>query len=476
MKSAHRTSSTGRFRLFARVGALALLVTAQGCGYVAVAVIAATSGGSSSGGRPANVAPTVTISSPVRATGNIDIDYTLSDPNGDNASITVEHAIIPYPGTGVPMPADWVTSTQGGGDPIANLTTSSGGDTHQFIWDAGADLPGGPPYDAAYVRIRITPQDADSPNVMGNVVETANFIAGNNAPSATVQTPTGIQSGLVQIDYTLLDSTDDLVDIAVDFSTDGGLIWAVANNIPVGETANLTSTLAGEGHNFAWDSIADNVDNSSLVRIRITPTDSLTLPGQETPVETGDFTIQNNTPPIIFISTPVDGSLIGGDVNISYLLLDANDDLVDILVEYSTDGWVTSSVALEKLGGGSEGTTALPSSAMGISHLFQWDSALDLPDVDLPNPSSTDPVQIMITPMDPFGPGNSFIATGLQLNNNSEPSVTVTTPSSPQVLGDVTIDYTLFDFDSDIAGIRVEYSTDGGQNFISCSERTGPPS
>ncbi|MHC5079976.1 MAG: hypothetical protein ACYTHN_13225, partial [Planctomycetota bacterium] len=55
---------------------------------------------------------------------------------------------------------------------------------------------------------------------------------------------------------------------------------------------------------------------------------------------------------------------------------------------------------------------------------------------------------------------------------NAQPSLSITTPAVGQ-LGDVTLDYTLTDAESDSCTIAVEFSIDGGTNFSAATEGTG---
>ena len=261
---AARNRSLLRSSILALPMAAVLLVS--GCGYVAIAVIAASSGGGSSGGGASNAAPSVSIDLPIRSELTVDIPYRLSDPEMHPADITVEYAVVPYPGTGSPNPP-WLPCAEAGGDGTVDLATTDTGIPYTFIWDSSADLPGG----AEFVRVRITPQDTNSPNLIGLMQETASFPAWDEAPAALITTPAGTQNGLVQIDYTLTDSTDDLVDIQVDYSLDSGGSWQPVTQIPVGETTNLTSSRAGEPHTFAWDSDAEGLANEPTTQIRDGP-------------------------------------------------------------------------------------------------------------------------------------------------------------------------------------------------------------
>lgn len=75
-------------------------------------------------------------------------------------------------------------------------------------------------------------------------------------------------------------------------------------------------------------------------------------------------------PPSCQLYTP--SGMQSGEVPIYYKLIDAESNLCDIVVEYSTDGGSSFHIALE--GFGSHGTSSLISSPEGVERLFVWDS------------------------------------------------------------------------------------------------------
>ena len=126
--------------------------------------------------------------------------------------------------------------------------------------------------------------------------QAAPFVVGNDPPELRVISPgTGMVGGQVGIQFTLADSTSDLVDVRVEFSVDGGETFNTATSVAplaLGETqseaigADAIST-AGEGkaHTFLWNSIEDLGTKSQVdVFIRLTPLDS------EISVASGPFT------------------------------------------------------------------------------------------------------------------------------------------------------------------------------------------
>ncbi|MCZ6691561.1 MAG: beta-propeller fold lactonase family protein [Planctomycetota bacterium] len=191
-------------------------------------------------------------------------------------------------------------------------------------------------------------------------------------PSVTVTTPVGVVSGVVLVDFTLLDSESDPVNIVVEFSIDSGTSFAPADLGGFG-TTGLPSNPQGVAYTAPWDSDADGVGAGgpvSTVRIRITPSDSdLGLPD-----ETLDFSVVNLGPngrPVAILTTPP--GVVAATVLIPTTISDPESDPVEITAEFSTDSGVTWQTA--DLGGFS--TTGLATTPAGVAHTVPWDSVSD---------------------------------------------------------------------------------------------------
>ncbi len=89
---------------------------------------------------------------------------------------------------------------------------------------------------------------------------------------AAVTTPSGVQSGLVDVVYTLSGEDISETDISVSYS-EGGSAFRRATEGPGGDgTENLSVSSTGEAHIFVWDSGADlEGARASSVVIRIQP-------------------------------------------------------------------------------------------------------------------------------------------------------------------------------------------------------------
>ena len=324
---------------------------------------------------------------PSPSMGAIRIDYELFDADSDPVDIAVEYSLD------VGVTFQPATETVGApSEGTTGLATTPSGTPHVFVWDSLLDLPA---QSAPDVRIRVTPSDC----APGNPGLTGQFsISSNGRPQAILQQPPSPSAGDIQVDYDLLDAESDLVDLQALFSTDGGISFQAATDtgLPPSEgTVGLMTSVAGTPHIFVWDSMADlGPTLQNTVRLRFVPSD----PSGPGPAgETLDFVVDNGARPGAIVQTPPSPST--GGIQIDYDLVDPNSDLLDILVEYSTDAGVTYQGATETTGPPSEGVVALTSSPSGVSHVFVWDSSTNV------GPNLRSFVRIQITPSDPMGTG-----------------------------------------------------------------------
>ena len=154
---------------------LALALTACGgnrASHSSTATAPATSGAtaaavSSSATAPGpGTAPALVVTTPAATSrGNIAINYTLFDGDGDPADLAVEVSLDDG--------ATWDPATDAGpsegSDGTQALPTSAGGELHAFVWQSRADLG-----DAlrGFVRVRLTARDvAGQSAVVGLLVE-----------------------------------------------------------------------------------------------------------------------------------------------------------------------------------------------------------------------------------------------------------------------------------------------------------------
>jgi len=139
--------------------------------------------------------------------GDVEISYTLSDPEGDLLRIVCEYSLDEG--------KTWKSAT------VEGDTTGIGSSayTGTVVWKSKADEPS---IITANARFRITPWDNDP----GQSDETKNFQLVNNAPPAVSINPLqGTQSGDIPIPFTWSDPEGDDISVSAEYSEDGGNTW-----------------------------------------------------------------------------------------------------------------------------------------------------------------------------------------------------------------------------------------------------------
>ena len=137
---------------------------------------------------------------------------------------------------------------------------------------------------------------------------------------------------------------------------------------------------------------------------------------------------------------------------INFTILDANDDLCSIEVQYSTG----SSFQPCFQGAGGDGVTGLTSSAGGATHTFSWDFDADL------GPAVTQGLSVRIRANDGTTTGSWATLSGLSIGNEA-PVMTNIQGSGTDV---VLVTFDLADQNNDLGSVDLAYSIDQGQNFL----------
>ena len=402
-----------------------------------------------------NDAPAAFINEVGRQDGIVQVDFILVDPQQDPVDVVFDYTLD------ATMPPDPLSFSPVTIDSGSTTGLPSDGSTQSVNWNSIADLGMSA---VSAVRLRITPSDAGG---AGTDYLSPFFVVGNDPPTIVLDPITGTRNeGVITISFTLTDSTADPADLDVRWSTDGGSTFtSPAATIEVGSVTNVAPGPTQQ--RISWNSIADlGQGDFPTVVVQITPCDDETgLQECGLPDTTGVFRALNVDRPVGFVASPTVGDAVEGTVTVSYLVFDTNSDPLDILMEFSTDDGITFSLATERVGPPSEGTTGLSSRPDGERHDFVWDTDVDLPGLDLPL------VRLQVTPSDAQGAGLARAMDGpFLVNNNQEPEAFVGTPPSPQMLGNVDVDYSLQDLESNPVDITVEFSSDGGTTFASATD------
>jgi PKD repeat protein len=252
--------------------------------------------------------PKATVGTPASpASADITIPFSLIDRELDPADIELEYSTDggqTYTSATLKNPAE--------GSGLA--TGWHPGKTHTVTWNSVADMVGRS--GATSVCVKITPSDASNPSGTPGVsgTFTVNNTAYNEAPAATVSTPSGVQSGNIQINYFLADVESDTCSVQVLYSTNDGTTWQSATMGAAGDgLTGLPSSPSGTAHMYLWNSRADNValsGQADTIKVRITPTDFNAGTSGETNSFSVDNSVANNPPTVAITSGPADGSTV----------------------------------------------------------------------------------------------------------------------------------------------------------------------
>ncbi|MBD3398828.1 MAG: hypothetical protein GF399_00675 [Candidatus Coatesbacteria bacterium] len=349
-------------------------------------------------------------------TADVTIQYEISDREGDPISLKPEFSRDGG--------ATWEPAT------VTGQTAEIGpaGYVSTLTWNSKQDVD---MLDGEYV-FRITPADNDT----GEPAATGPFQVDNSdVPTISLTTPTGEQSGDVEIAYDLQDRENDPITLTPEFSADGGASWR-----PATVTGQTESVTPGPG-SLTWNSKQDVDMLDGEYVFRITPADNDT--GE--PAATGPFQVDNSDVPTISLQ-PISEEQ-SAEVEVAYELSDRENDPITLSVEYSTDGaiWNPADVS-----GRLEGVTPGPGS-------LTWNSTTDLDARDLPA------VYLRVTPAD-NDTGEPAQTGPFPLDNSEAPRIELQTPSGEQS-GAVEIGYTISDREDDPVSLEVSYSLDGGSSW-----------
>jgi len=280
------------------------------------------------------------------------VSFTLADLGSDPTSVRLGYRDVAQGGDFIDLV---LTGGTVGGQPIDTnldgLATSVSGERINKLWDFAAQLG------TAAREVQVVA-------AVSGLVTSDVFVVGNDAPVVTPVHDSGLEvGGIVPISFTVSDTTADVVDILVEFDIVGDAEGfrparpAVAPP-PAGEDPDPTPAATAEDptlvglesdltgsqgsqRTFFWDTDfpgADGLDQlHSLERdivLRFSATDRVNLGD---PMETDSFVVDNNDPPILQIQNGLfilDPDQVG-DVVIPYRVSDPEDDLVEVVFQWT---------------------------------------------------------------------------------------------------------------------------------------------
>lgn len=324
------------------------------------------------------------------------------------------------------------------GNKITGLNTSTSGIIHTFLWDSLADLSKSH-HDEVYLIL--IPSDGNEMGDRGSEYAVGPFEVNNHLhlPRAEIITPSGVQTGNVNITYTLYDVDNETSDVLVHYSTDGGETWKKASQGGGDGTNDLLATADGMTYEFIWDSAKDLPNTTEdKVRIRIKVSNDHEIGDT---VMTDNFTVNNVLnlrPELKILSSSPDY----GDIIITFLLRDDDSLMANVTLYYYIGKSNTANVT---------GMTKNLTSGSGSQHTIIWHSVSDLGYVSIQH------LKLIFRVNDGIDSNSTVYFVDLQ--NNQMPVVEF---DFYQDLGDgnVTIRYILTDEQEDYCDLDVEYSLD----------------
>ncbi len=308
-------------------------------------------------------------------------------------------------------------------------------DSSRNIWDSKKDFTS----NAEQVTVKLVIKaDTHRQSVVTNPFSLHN----NEAPSITVSELQGVQSGDIDISYSLADTDLDTLNIIASYSEDG-TTWHRATIS--GDTSGIDSSRY-TSRRITWHSMIDFVNAlQKNILFAITPFDLDTGTA-----DTISFTLTNeNAPPQVQITSLVQEQ--SGNVSLNFTLSDDDRDTLSILCKYSSDGNAWSTTTLS-------GIPAKISDSLyhGKELSAVWQSGIACPN------RCIDTLHFKIIPSDlSFGVHDTIM---FPLDNFHAQSISLTTPSGEQS-GDVSIPFVVTDTSSDTITLASSFSLDGGMSW-----------
>ncbi|MCH7574689.1 MAG: VCBS repeat-containing protein [Candidatus Marinimicrobia bacterium] len=367
---------------------------------------------------PGNLVARVVLGSIGEQSGDVVFSYNLFEANGDSIGIFAEYSPAPD--------SAWQPATVTGDTSRLGRVDYRG----SFTWLSDNDLPL-VSLDSARFRI-----NAYTDTV--SLTDSTNTFALDNDHRQSVAVAlleTLVEyTGSVAMEYVITDSSYDAISIA-GFYQLADSAWLPATLS--GATTGLDSSAYAD--TLVWLSATDLPGVDDSVRLKLVPSDGWAYGSADS---TALFHLDNNAPPTVALAAVIGEQ--SGDVAAGYSLSDTETDTLSIALFYSIDSSVTWSGAT--VTGATTGITTYDSTVI-------WNSAIDLPDLDLAA------VSLSITPADNDA-GTPDTSLYFQLDNNAPPTVILDAIAGEQ-MGEILIRYTLSDTEIDSLSLVAELQVVG---------------
>lgn len=306
-------------------------------------------------------------------------------------------------------------------------------------WNAVSDIGH---VDADDVKLRIRAADADPGPwyfIEGLHIDT------DRLPSAQIIAPTEEVGNRVRLGVRLSDPEQDLLDVAYEYSTDGGIAWLPATVIEAEQAGT-----ARYQYEITWESETDLPGYDGYqVRMRALPSDRNT----GIAVPSAPFHLDNNEPPSAVIESPSKYDVFRGSVPVRFSLSDKESDDLKLLLEYRIHGAEESWHSAAGL------VTSGPFGVSRYNTLLHWNSSVDLPDASALN------VDIRLVAID----GDSARSTAVSYitldNTNLPEMIRATIADINSERDEALVAYELGDRSGRVINLLVRHSTDGGETW-----------
>ncbi len=302
-----------------------------------------------------------------------------------------------------------------------------------ITWNSDQDLPS---EDQRRCLIRITPYSDFGPGESGT--SGLLHIDNNRPPQLFMEVPVKIDDSRYRLGYAVEDREGDTIQLQAQFSTDDGNTWELMHL--GGSSLEIEPWFYGEP--VIWNAVRDvgHIDSDNI-RLRIRAADA--DPGPWYFID--GLHIDTDRLPSAQIIAPT--TEVQGRVTLGVRLSDPEQNLLDVVYQYSTDGGYSWYPA-----------TVVEADQAGIGRYnfeIVWESTTDLPEFDGYQ------LRLRALPSD-MNTGIAVPSAPFHLDNNSLPTARISSPSVYDVFrGVVPVNFSLTDIESDDITLNLEYRLHG---------------
>ena len=375
-----------------------------------------------------NRPPEILMESPVRIDDSrFRLGYAVEDNEGDIIQLQAQYSINGG--------SSWETMHLSG----SSIEIEPWFYGEPVTWNAVADIGH---IDTDNVKIRIRAADADPGPwffIDGLHIDT------DRLPSAQIIAPSSEVNGQVSLGVRLSDPEQNMLDIAYQYSTDGGYNWLPATVIEAEQ--------AGVGRydfEIVWESQRDLPGfDGYQVRLQALPSDMNT----GIAVPSAPFHLDNNSQPVARITSPSVYDVFRGTVPINFSVTDIESDDITMNLEYRLHG-------VEETWHLADGLVSKgPFGLSRYNTMLNWNSSVDLPEVSMLD------VDIRLIAIDGDSVRSEEIGP-ITLNNTDIPEMIRATLSNMDTQREqADIAFELGDEDSRTIDLAIDYSPDGGESW-----------